>query len=120
MPRNPGVERYLESGLQAAMMRQTAIMNNMANLNTPGYRRWDVDFQKALARQMDSSTRVDLDEVQPQLVQPKVTPLGPNNNDVDMEHEVGQLIRNTGAYKTYMRMLNKVFQQMRDAMRTEG
>src|SRR4051794_37870740 len=38
----------LERALSGASLRQQAIAQNIANVNTPGYRRQDVDFQSAL------------------------------------------------------------------------
>jgi flagellar basal-body rod protein FlgB len=38
----------LERALSGASLRQQAIASNIANVNTPGYRRKDVDFQSAL------------------------------------------------------------------------
>jgi len=38
----------LERALSGASLRQEAIASNIANVNTPGYRRQDVDFQSAL------------------------------------------------------------------------
>jgi flagellar basal-body rod protein FlgB len=38
----------LERAIQGAAVRQTALADNIANANTPGYRRKDVDFQSAL------------------------------------------------------------------------
>ena len=38
----------LERALTGASLRQEAIASNIANVNTPGYRRQDVDFQSAL------------------------------------------------------------------------
>jgi flagellar basal-body rod protein FlgB len=38
----------LERALSGAGLRQEAIASNIANVNTPGYRRQDVDFQSAL------------------------------------------------------------------------
>jgi flagellar basal-body rod protein FlgB len=38
----------LERALSGSSMRQEAIAQNIANVNTPGYRRKDVDFQSAL------------------------------------------------------------------------
>jgi flagellar basal-body rod protein FlgB len=38
----------LERAIQGAAMRQTALMSNVANANTPGYQRKDVDFHSAL------------------------------------------------------------------------
>jgi flagellar basal-body rod protein FlgB len=38
----------LERAIQGAAMRQDALAGNIANANTPGYRRKDVDFHGAL------------------------------------------------------------------------
>jgi flagellar basal-body rod protein FlgB len=43
----------LERALSGSSLRQTAIAQNIANVNTPGYRRQDVDFQSALAAAWD-------------------------------------------------------------------
>jgi flagellar basal-body rod protein FlgB len=38
----------LERAIQGASTRQSALADNIANANTPGYRRKDVDFHSAL------------------------------------------------------------------------
>ena len=43
----------LERAIQGAATRQTALANNIANANTPGYRRRDVDFHSALRGAME-------------------------------------------------------------------
>ena len=43
----------LERALSGSSMRQQAIAQNIANVNTPGYRRQDVDFQSALSAAWD-------------------------------------------------------------------
>ncbi len=40
----------LERALSGASLRQRALAENLANANTPGYRRTDVDFHGALQR----------------------------------------------------------------------
>jgi flagellar basal-body rod protein FlgB len=38
----------LESAMRGSMLRQTLLTNNLANVDTPGYQREDVNFQGAL------------------------------------------------------------------------
>jgi len=45
----------LERAMEGASMRQEALASNLANANTPGYRRKDVDFHSALAGALGSS-----------------------------------------------------------------
>ena len=47
----------LERAISGASIRQEALAANIANADTPGYRRVDVDFHGALAAAMGSSDR---------------------------------------------------------------
>jgi flagellar basal-body rod protein FlgB len=42
--------------IEGAALRQTALAGNLANANTPGYQRVDVDFHTALGRALDAGT----------------------------------------------------------------
>jgi flagellar basal-body rod protein FlgB len=44
----------LESAMRGSMMRQSLLTNNLANVDTPGYQREDVNFQGTLASAMQS------------------------------------------------------------------
>ena len=111
-----GVIEYIQAGLRAASMRQAAIANNIANLNTPGYRRHAVEFEKLLAEALGGSGRVDLGEVAPRLVRPMTTAVNALGNDVNMDMEVGELVKNASTYKVYLRLLAKLYRQMELAM----
>jgi flagellar basal-body rod protein FlgB len=41
-------QRLLEAAMRGSSARQTALAQNLANANTPNYRRVDVDFHSAL------------------------------------------------------------------------
>jgi flagellar basal-body rod protein FlgB len=46
----------LERALSGATLRQRALADNLANANTPGFRRTDVDFHGALQQAMGRGT----------------------------------------------------------------
>lgn len=102
----------INAGIKAETLRQKAIANNIANLETPGYRRIDVKFEELLARCLRSSGEFDLSEIEAQIYRPKQTPLKPNGNDVNLEAEIGQMIKNTLRHKTYIRLLSKKYNQI--------
>jgi flagellar basal-body rod protein FlgB len=54
-----GIVELLQAGLKAETMRQQAMANNVANIQTPGYRRLDVQFEKLLAKAIESGGEVD-------------------------------------------------------------
>ena len=106
----------IEAGIRAESLRQKAIANNVANLETPGYRRVDVRFEELLARCLDSSGKVDLSKIQPQIYQPQDTPVKSNGNDVNYEGEVGRMIKNAIRHKTLVRLLAKKYNQLDQAI----
>ena len=112
MSKTSSIVDFLEAGIRAESLRQRAIANNIANLETPGYRRIDIKFEELLAKALNSPGVVDMSEVEPQIHQPKQTPIKSNGNDVDFEGEVGQMVKNTLRYKAYIRLLNKKYNQI--------
>jgi flagellar basal-body rod protein FlgB len=112
MSKADNIVDIIDAGIKAESLRQQAIANNIANLETPGYRRIDVKFEQLLAKCLASSEKFDLDEVEAQLFQPKQTPLKSNGNDVNLEDEVGRMIKNTLRHKAYIRLLSKKYKQI--------
>lgn len=116
MSRTENIFDFLDAGIRAENLRQKSIANNIANLETPGYRRLDVKFEEILAKSLDEQGSVDMNDLEPVLFNPKDTPVKENGNDVTMESEVGNLIENSMRYKAYIRLLNKKYQQIESAI----
>ena len=112
MPKVNNVFDIVEAGIKAESLRQKAIANNVANLQTPDYRRVDVQFKELLAEALDSSGPVDLEEIEAQIYQPKTTPVQSNGNDVSLEVEVGEMVKNSLRHKTYILLLQKKYRQI--------
>lgn len=106
----------LEAGIKAEGLRQKAIANNIANLETPGYRRIDVKFEELLAKVLNSPGTINPGEIEAQIYQPQETPVKSNGNDVNLEVEVGQMVKNSLRHKAYVRLLQKKYKQMELAM----
>ena len=106
------IVEIIEAGIRAESLRQKAIANNVANLQTPGYCRVDVKFKELLAKALDSSGAVDLNEIEAQIYQPKNTAVKSNGTDVNMEVEVGEMVKNSLRHKAYIRLLQKKYRQL--------
>ena len=52
----------MDKAADASWKRESAISNNIANADTPGYKRQDVDFESALKRERGSSKYIPLDK----------------------------------------------------------
>ncbi len=87
----------LDKAADASWLRNEAIGNNLANVDTPGYKRQDVDFESQLARALRHSKYTSMDEKVSNLKTNRLKPLcytdyagfsyrfDGNNVDVDME-----------------------------------
>lgn len=116
MIKQPAVTECLEAALRGTSLRQTTIANNIANLNTPNYRRIVIKFEKNLAEAIANGRQINLDELPMDILQPKNTQVNGQGNDVNLEMEVGEMIKNNMMHKTYMRLLAKVYRQMESAI----
>jgi flagellar basal-body rod protein FlgB len=112
MPKINNIVDFIEAGIKAESLRQKANANNVANLQTPGYRRADIKFKELLAKALDSPGDVDLSEIEAEIYQPKNTSVKSDGNDVSLEFEIGELVKNSLRYKTYIRLLQKKYQQL--------
>jgi flagellar basal-body rod protein FlgB len=106
----------LEAGIKAEGLRQKTIAGNIANIETPGYRRADVKFEELLAKALDSAGSDDVDHVEPEVYQPGNTPVKSNGNDVSMEAEVGEMVKNSLRHTAYVRLLRKKLSQIEMAV----
>lgn len=118
MSKTSTIVDIIEAGIRAEGLRQRAIANNVANLETPGYRRVDVEFKELLAKALDSPGSVDLSEIEAEIYQPNNTAVKSNGNDVSLEVEVGEMVKNSLRYKAYIRLLQKKYQQIELAIDT--
>ncbi len=116
MVNNANMLGLLEAGMRLQGTRQKTIANNIANMNTPGYRRYDVDFQDVLTKAIKSGQKPDEADMEAALFQPMNTAVNMNGNDVMMETEVGEMVKNSLLHQTYTLLLKKKYEQMRAAM----
>jgi len=102
----------IDAGIKAESLRQKAIANNVANAETPGYRRIDVKFEELLAKHLDKDGEVELADIQPEIYQPMETAVKSNGNDVNWQSEVGNMVKNSLRHKAYVRLLEKKYRQI--------
>jgi flagellar basal body rod protein FlgB len=115
MVKQPQIIDMLTAGMRGASARQTVIAENIANSQTPGYRRRVIEFENALTKAMESGDGIS-GPLDARVSMPDATPADDTGNNVDLETEIGELIQNSSTYKTYVRVLNKVYRQMELAM----
>lgn len=118
MTQSVDIVGLLESGIKAEELRQRTVASNIANIETPGYRRVDIRFEDLLAKAMKSQPGAGLDDLEPEIFQPGTTMVKPNGNDVNMEMEIGEMLKNSFRQTAFVRLLRKKFAQVEEAVNT--
>lgn len=98
------VSAVLSSALDGLSSRQRVIADNIANVDTPGFRATAVDFESSLAAAIDSG-RMPLDGITPATA-PTTTPVGPNGNNVDLRKESLAAIQSQFQYQMMSRAVS--------------
>jgi flagellar basal-body rod protein FlgB len=104
----------LEVALRGASARQGTLANNLANVNTPGFKRSDVRFEDALANALDSTSRTpgSVGAVRPTTVQDQDTTMRADGNNVDVDRENVELAKTHIIYETAMAIEAKKLRQL--------
>jgi flagellar basal-body rod protein FlgB len=105
----------LERALQGASLRQQAIGQNIANVNTPGYRRQDVDFQTALHQAWDDGTE-KVERVAPSIATDKTTVMRADGSSVDIDSEAAQQAQNGLQYEAIAAVMKSRTAILKSAM----
>jgi flagellar basal-body rod protein FlgB len=108
----PEAVDYLQAGLKAVNLRQTVIANNIANLNTPGFRRGEVRFEALLGEALKSDGDADPSAVGPEILRSSSGEGDPQASDVSLDTEMGELVKNSAMHKAYFRLMAKLMKQM--------
>ena len=91
----------LDKALQGAALRQQLIANNIANANTPGYKRSDVDFASQLQGALESGDPESAVAGTQFAAAPDTTSSSrADGNNVDIDSEMANLSENAVTYQT--------------------
>ena len=117
----------LDKAADASALRHKAISNNVANDDTPGYKRQDVDFESVLASELGKTKYTSLDD---KIKDVSLSNLNVNTyrdatnysyrldgNNVDVDNENVELAANQIKYKGLVDSMTQEFNRLKQAMR---
>ena len=134
---NKGSVPFLENLIHFSAARHKAIANNIANIDTPGYKTIDLpqdDFKRALLEAVEEANEKSvpvlefegIDGVRPRPAggfEPeyseridKFSVLKHDGNNVDAEKEVIEMLKNSGIHDTAVSILNMQLAMIRSAI----
>lgn len=105
---------HIPSLMKAAELRHQVLSQNLANVNTPGYQRLDVDFETHLARIMSGESPGS--DFKPRVIEDNSASVRADGNNVNVDTEIGELGKNAILYQMYTELLNSQFRQMQQAV----
>jgi flagellar basal-body rod protein FlgB len=107
----------LEAAMRGSMLRQTLLTNNLANADTPGYQREDVNFQSTLANAMSSGQSPSSITFSPVT---EAGTVGADGNGVSGEQDSAQLAENGLLYEDLTAVAAQRESILKTAMGTPG
>jgi flagellar basal-body rod protein FlgB len=105
----------LERAISGAAMRQEVLANNLANAETPGFRRSDVDFQSTLASAMKTGSPEAIEATTFSSQQDMQT-MRADGNGVDLDVESANMAKNGLTYDALVSIAHARIQILQAAM----
>ncbi|MGN0941134.1 MAG: flagellar basal body rod protein FlgB [Selenomonadaceae bacterium] len=125
---------YLGRGINAANMRQEVIAQNIANINTPLYKRSQLNFEELLQKEIfpDESNTLPLVRTNdkhlpvghlhyhatPEIVTDNSTTMRVDRNNVDLDIEMASMAKNQIYYNAMTTQLGGYINRLRDTIQS--
>jgi flagellar basal-body rod protein FlgB len=110
----------LSKTLDAEAARQKTIANNIANVETPGYKRQYVSFEEELKLVLERRNGYDtgdgLRDLVPSVRTDSISPSRPDGNNVNIDAEISNLAKASLKYKAAATLLEDKIGLLRSAI----
>jgi len=122
--------KVLDKALDATWLRNEVISNNIANVDTPGFKKSAVRFEDELkAAKMQRNIegnrtrqnhmdvgRASIDRIVPEVFSPSGISMREDGNNVDIDAEMAALANNTVMYNYLVQKITREFQRIRNVI----
>ncbi|HPD18184.1 MAG TPA: flagellar basal body rod protein FlgB [Candidatus Goldiibacteriota bacterium] len=131
------IYQVLQKSLNAASLQHQIISNNIANVDTPGFKRSEVVFQNKLEQVLGLQEKnylpltlthknhipvvpeLTIDKINPEIVTKTETSLRTDKNNVDIDFEMSRMAENTAYYSSIAQLTSLKLKELISAI-TEG
>ncbi|NLM52715.1 MAG: flagellar basal body rod protein FlgB [Firmicutes bacterium] len=122
-----GTNLILQLALDAAAERQRVSAHNLANVNTPNFKRQEVSFEEKLKAALFAQPKLqltrthekhlprelELSDLQHEVVTDKSTSMRPDDNNVDIDREMVLMAMNQMHFNAVTQVLNNRYSALR-------
>lgn len=131
------IYQVLEKSLNAASLQHQIISNNIANIDTPGFKRSEVIFQNKLEQVLGLKEKnylpltithknhiqivpeLTINDINPEIVTKTETSLRTDENNVDIDFEMSKMAENTAYYSALAQLTSLKLKELLSVI-TEG
>lgn len=114
------IPNIMNKALEATWTRQELITNNIANVDTPGYKRKDINFEKVLIAEVEKANNIH--EININKLQAEIT--SPHSgfqhrldgSNVDIDWEATELAKNKIKYDALVTQTGRYFQRLKSVV----
>ena len=126
---NAPVIDYMSRGMSAANVRHEVISNNIANVNTPKFKKSDVVFESLLAKELglfDEQGKLEVvrthdrhmpipmkGRAMPEVIMDTSTTMRTDKNNVDIDKEMANLAKNQIYFNALAKEMGSHFQKVK-------
>lgn len=114
-----GKSNIMEKALNASQARNDTISQNIANVDTPNYKRKDVAFEQYFTDSLNNANMDSEDNnFQPTVIEDKSdNKMRIDGNNVDIDSEMSYLAKNTIKYNALVQLINSNFSKIKNVIR---
>lgn len=105
--------------LDAAALRHEALATNLANVETPGFKRLDLapDFARELQKIAAQPGKADISALQPKIAEDLTTrSMRPDGNNVELDRELLEMNRNQIEFETLTQFASESLKRLKTAI----
>jgi len=106
--------RILKKLQEYTILKQKVIANNIANVETPGFKAKDVKFVEEFERALKSGDLQSALRIKPVVYVRKDLPVRNDGNNVNLEKEMVELQKNKMRFEVYSEMLRKKYKMIKE------
>lgn len=119
----------MERMLDAKWKRHEILTNNVNNVDTPGFKRSDISFEEILKANLNKNTlplcmtndrhinnQKSIDDIKPMIYRQEDRSLRNDDNNVDIDKEMIELLKNSFSYNIISDHIQKNFRLLQSAI----
>ena len=111
------LSNVMEKSLDSLWLKQNVISNNIANVDTPGYKSQKVEFEDLLSKAVaNSSDTKDVDVPDAEIITNNNTSVREDGNNVDIDTENLELYRTQIQYEYMVQKLSDQYSNIKIAI----